>query len=152
MTAAQKIIETLKSDLKSSLPKSNPVYLQLVEIFPLQEITSATQHKLALMVIEKLIVLTNDDKKIDPAIQTFMTTLANLISDFERSEYKTVKISGSDMLAYLMDLQGLKQADLATELGGQPIVSSILNGTRDLNLRQIKALAKRFKVSADVFI
>ena len=56
------------------------------------------------------------------------------------------------MLAYLMDLQGLKQADLATELGGQPIVSSILNGTRDLNLRQIKALAKRFKVSADVFI
>ena len=86
MTAAQKIIETLKSDLKSSLPKSNPVYLQLVEIFPLQEITSATQHKLALMVIEKLIVLTNDDKKIDPAIQTFMTTLANLISDFERSE------------------------------------------------------------------
>ena len=128
------------------------MYLQLVEIFPLQQITSATQHKLALIVIERLIVLTNTDKKIDPVIQTFMVTLSNLISDFERNQYKTVKISGSDMLAYLMELQGLKQVDLTDELGGQSVVSSILSGARDLNLRQIKALAKRFKVSAELFI
>lgn len=126
--------------------------MQQVEIFPLQQITSATQHKLALIVIERLIVLTNTDKKIDPVIQTFMVTLSNLISDFERNQYKTVKISGSDMLAYLMELQGLKQVDLTDELGGQSVVSSILSGARDLNLRQIKALAKRFKVSAELFI
>ena len=51
-----------------------------------------------------------------------------------------------------MDLQGLTQSDLAKEVGGQPIVSKILKGERELNLRQIKALAKRFKVSPKVFI
>ncbi len=56
------------------------------------------------------------------------------------------------MLAYLMDIQGLKQTDLTKELGGQPIVSKILKGERELNLRQIKALAKRFKVSPELFI
>lgn len=56
------------------------------------------------------------------------------------------------MLAYLMNLQGLTQKDLAKEVGGQPIVSKILKGERDLNIRQVKALAKRFKVSPEVFI
>ncbi len=61
-------------------------------------------------------------------------------------------VSGAEMLAYLMDLQGLIQSDLAKELGGQPIVSKILKGERELNLRQVKALAKRFNVSPQVFI
>lgn len=63
-----------------------------------------------------------------------------------------MKISGSDMLAYLMELQGLTQIDLAKELGGQPIVSKILKGERELNIRQIKALSKRFKVVPEIFI
>jgi HTH-type transcriptional regulator/antitoxin HigA len=54
--------------------------------------------------------------------------------------------------AYLMELQGLNQTDLSKELGGQPVVSKILKGERELNLRQVKALAKRFKVSPEVFI
>ena len=41
---------------------------------------------------------------------------------------------------------------LAEELGGQSIVSTILNGKRELNTRQVKALAKRFNVSAAVFL
>lgn len=56
------------------------------------------------------------------------------------------------MLAYLMELQGLNQTDFSKELGGQPVVSKILKGERELNLRQVKALAKRFKVSPEVFI
>lgn len=51
-----------------------------------------------------------------------------------------------------MDLRELTQKDLAKEVDGQPIVSKILKGERDLNIRQIKALAKRFKVSPEVFI
>lgn len=56
------------------------------------------------------------------------------------------------MLAYLMYLQGLNQSDLAKEVGDQPIVSKILKSERELNLCQTKALAKRFKVSPQVFI
>jgi HTH-type transcriptional regulator/antitoxin HigA len=45
----------------------------------------------------------------------------------------------------------LKQKDLP-ELGSQGVVSEILSGKRELNLRQIKALSKRFNVPVSVFV
>jgi HTH-type transcriptional regulator/antitoxin HigA len=45
----------------------------------------------------------------------------------------------------------LKQTDL-TEIGSQGVVSEILNGKRELNIRQIKLLSKRFSASPSVFI
>ncbi len=152
MTAAKKIIESLKIELKSSLHKVDPNYLTLVEIFPLQPITSKSQHHVALKVIEKLITMMNEEKNSDSGIETYLKTLSELVSEYETNEYKSSNISGTEMLAYLMELQGLKQTDLAKELGGQPIVSKILRGERELNIRQIKALAKRFNVSAELFI
>ncbi len=152
MTAAKKIIDSLKLDLKSHTHKVDPTYLKLVEIFPLQQITSKTQHSLALKVVEKLITLLNAEVKAELGIETYLQTLSELVSDYEQKEYKSLNISGVDMLAYLMKLQGLTQTDLAKELGGQPIVSKILKGERELNLRQIKALSKRFKVTPDIFI
>jgi HTH-type transcriptional regulator/antitoxin HigA len=49
-----------------------------------------------------------------------------------------------------MEEHGLKQSDLP-EVGNQGVVSQILAGARELNVSQIIALAKRFKVSAGVF-
>jgi HTH-type transcriptional regulator/antitoxin HigA len=48
-------------------------------------------------------------------------------------------------LAFLMEQHGLRQSDLP-ELGPQSVVSEILSGKRAPNLRQVKALAKRFHV------
>ncbi|MCE7920859.1 MAG: hypothetical protein DCC59_16705 [Chloroflexi bacterium] len=45
----------------------------------------------------------------------------------------------------------MRAADLA-EIGSQGVVSEILNGKRELNVRQIRALAERFNVSAAVFV
>lgn len=55
------------------------------------------------------------------------------------------------VLKYFMEEQALKQVDLA-ELGSQGVVSEILNGRRELNLRQVKALSEQFNVPAAVFI
>lgn len=49
------------------------------------------------------------------------------------------------------EAHGLHQTDLP-EIGGQGVVSELLNGRRELNLRQIKALAARFKISPETFI
>lgn len=54
------------------------------------------------------------------------------------------------MLAYLMQEHGLTQAELP-EIGSQGVVSEILAGRRELNVRQIRALADRFHVSPAVF-
>jgi len=43
-------------------------------------------------------------------------------------------------------------AELGAELGGQPVVSAILNGKRSINARQASALASRFGVSPAAFI
>ncbi len=53
------------------------------------------------------------------------------------------------VLASLMEEHGLKQSDLP-KIGAQSVVSTVLAGKRHLNLRQVKALAKRFGVPLEV--
>ena len=53
------------------------------------------------------------------------------------------------VLAFLMAEHGLRQSELP-EIGSQGVVSEVLSGRRALNLRQVKALAKRFAVPMDV--
>lgn len=150
MSTARSLIDSLKTNVKLSSPKAGSTYLQIVELFPLQPIVSKGQHAVALKVVENLISYLNKAK--DDGAEMYLMTLAELIKDYERDRYKSSPVSGAEMLSYLMELQGLNQSDLAKELGGQSVVSKILKGERELNLRQIKALAKRFKVSPEVFM
>ena len=55
------------------------------------------------------------------------------------------------VLASLMQEHGLRQSDLP-EIGSQGVVSEVLAGKRALNARQVKALAQRFAVPADVLL
>lgn len=50
-----------------------------------------------------------------------------------------------------MEEHSLTQSDLP-EVGSQGVVSEILNGKRELNVRQIRKLAERFRVSTAVFV
>lgn len=55
------------------------------------------------------------------------------------------------VLASLMENHGLKQSELP-EVGSQGVVSEVLSGKRELNARQVAALAKRFGVAAELFL
>jgi HTH-type transcriptional regulator / antitoxin HigA len=79
-------------------------------------------------------------------------TLSTLIEAYDAEHHQLPEASGPDVLRWLMEQHGLSQADLKDELGGQGIVSEVLSGKRELNLRQIRALAKRFGVDAAAFI
>lgn len=81
----------------------------------------------------------------------FLDTLGTLIHAFEETNYPIPQVSGTEVLRYLLEEHGLRQADLP-EVGTQGVVSEILNGYRQLNVRQIQELAKRFHVSPAVFI
>lgn len=151
MSTAKKLIDTLMEDVKGTHQKVNPTYMKLVGVFPLQPIETKSQHEIALKLLGKLITYTNEEKADDGA-EVYLKTLTELVGDYERTQFKAPTTSGAEMLAYMMDLQGLNQTDLSKELGGQPVVSKILKGERELNLRQVRALAKRFKVSPEVFI
>ena len=79
-------------------------------------------------------------------------TLGELIGDFDDAHHPAKGVAPAEMLRFLMDQHGLKQADLAAQLGSQGVVSELLNGKRELNLRQMRALASRFGVPVSVFL
>ncbi len=54
-------------------------------------------------------------------------------------------------LKFLMEQHGIKQNDLH-EIGSQGVVSEILTGKRDINIRQVRALSERFGVSPATFV
>ncbi len=78
-------------------------------------------------------------------------TLGILIHAYEEKHYSMPKPGGAEMLRYLMEEHALAQSDLP-EVGSQGVLSEILTGKRELNVRQVRALSKRFHVSPAVFI
>ena len=87
----------------------------------------------------------------DHPMYEYLDTLGTLIYAYEETYYPMPPVSGAEVLRYLMEEHGLRQSDLP-EVGSQGVISEILSGKRDLNLRQIRELAKRFQVSPAVFI
>ena len=81
----------------------------------------------------------------------YLDTLGTIIHAYEEVHYSMPEASGEGVLAFLMAEHGLLQSDLP-EVGSQGVVSEILNGKRQLNVRQIRALAVRFHVSPAVFL
>ncbi|MFI4955664.1 MAG: type II toxin-antitoxin system HigA family antitoxin [Gammaproteobacteria bacterium] len=73
------------------------------------------------------------------------------IEAYENKQFAHQMGNGIDALKFLMRSHGLSQSDLP-EVGSQGVVSEILHGKRELNRRQIEALAKRFKVSSSTFL
>jgi HTH-type transcriptional regulator/antitoxin HigA len=84
-------------------------------------------------------------------LYTLLDTLGTLIHAYEEEHHPIPECSGVDVLRFLMDEHGLTQSDVL-EIGSQGVVSEVLRGKRELNIRQIRALAKRFQVSPAVFI
>ena len=84
-------------------------------------------------------------------LTSLMETIGSLIETYESQYIDEIEGDPIDTLNALMVEHGLKQSDLP-EIGSQGVVSEILSGKRQLNVRQIKILSKRFKVSPAFFI
>lgn len=85
------------------------------------------------------------------SLASLMETLGSLIESYEAQNTPEIEGNPLDALKTLMEEHGLKQSDLS-EIGSQGVVSEILVGKRQLNIRQMKLLSKRFNVSPIVFM
>ena len=74
-----------------------------------------------------------------------------LIEAYDAEHHALADASGLEVLKYLMEEHGLTQSDLP-EIGSQGVVSEVLRGKRELNVRQIEKLAARFHVSPAAFL
>ena len=84
-------------------------------------------------------------------LASLMETIGSLIETYESRYINEMEGNPTDALKALMEEHGLKQSNLS-EIGSQGVISEILSGKRQLNVRQIRMLSKRFKVSPAVFI
>lgn len=107
------------------------------------------QYNKAVKRLDKLIDKVSEKK--DPSIESLIDTMGTLIKDYEDRNVPEPEGDPLGSLRYLMEEHNLKQSDLK-ELGSQGVVSEILRGKRKLNIRQVRALSKRFNVSPAVFV
>lgn len=122
----------------------------LNKLVPLGPITSEKDYKRRMSVMDELLdrIGANETHRLMPLLDL----VTKEVEAYEAKQQAMPEATPAQALAFLMEEHNLKQADLAEELGGQSIVSAILNGKRELNTRQVKALAERFKVSPAVFL
>ena len=82
--------------------------------------------------------------------------LVKLIKDYEEETYNLKewsKTSPHELLQHLMEARGMKQVDLVGVLSpSKGLVSSIVNGKREISKAQAKKLGEIFNISASVFI
>jgi HTH-type transcriptional regulator/antitoxin HigA len=100
-------------------------------------------------ILENLLIETKGDER--HPIMGLVDIVGDLIEDYEAEKHPLPETTGVDALKFLMDQHGLKQCDL-TEIGSQGVVSEILAGKRELNVRQLRALSDRFGVSSATFL
>ena len=122
---------------------------QWIAIAPYLTITSDLEYERA---VERLNVLIDEiGTNEEHPLYSLLDTLGIIIEAYEQEHYEIPDCSGVEILLYFMGKHSLTQSDLP-EIGSQGVVSEIINGKRELNIRQIKALAERFKVSSSVFL
>ena len=120
-----------------------------VVVHPLLTIRDEREYDLAVERLNSLLDEIGTDER--HPLYGLLDTLGTLIRVYEEEHYSIPQISGAEMVRHFMEEYDLAQSDLP-EVGSQGVVSEVLNGKRELNVRQIRALAKRFRVSPAVFM
>ncbi len=131
----------------STIPRD--LYLHWKKIAPLLSIRNEREYDRAVVRLNELL----DEVGTDEAhpLYGLLDTLGTLVHAYEEAHLPMPQAGGAEVLHYLMEEHGLTQSELP-EVGSQGVVSEILSGKRELNVRQVRALAQRFHVSPAAFV
>lgn len=137
-----------KTKSRKAAGNRRDTYMELVQWFPLKTIKNEEEHEEAAKVISELI-----GRDLDVGAGDYLDALVVLVNKYEDEHHAIDEsMTPQEALRYLMEVNGLKQADVGRIIGSEPAVSMFLRGDRDLSKAQIKKLAARFKVEASVFL
>ena len=135
--------------LAKYIHEANADYRRIRRRIPLGPLRTEAEYHRAVAVLDDIIdEIGGDDSH---PLADLAETLALAIEAYENHHMRIQDVTGSAILRTLVEEHGLTQSDLP-EIGSQGVVSEILSGKRDLNVRQIGKLAARFGVSPLLFI
>lgn len=117
-------------------------------VIPLRPIRTEAEYDKAVNALNQLLDVGAGDEA--HPLADLVATLGEIIGDYDDAHYPNGDVTPSAMLRFLMEQHNLTQSDLP-EVGTQGVVSEILRGIRDLNIRQIKAVSARFNINPAAF-
>jgi HTH-type transcriptional regulator / antitoxin HigA len=124
-------------------------YTALNASIPLRRLRNEKDYKKAISALNDLMDagVANENHPLSD----LLGLLGELVGAYEDARLRRQHATPADVLRLLMDQHGITQSGLP-EIGSQGVVSELLAGKRNLNVRQVQKLAKRFSVSPAVFL
>ena len=120
----------------------------LAKVLP-RVITSNQEHERLLAEVE---ILMDKGEHRTAEEDAALELMVRLIQNYEEEHHPLPNPSPEEMLVYLMERRGLKQADLLPIFKSRGYISDVINGKRAISKAHARQLAGFFKVSADLFI
>jgi len=124
-------------------------YRRLRDVVPVGPLRSRREHQKAVRALDAILDAIGEDER--HPLADLAEALGVFIERYESEHVRLPDAAPPEVLRFLMAQHGLRQADLP-EVGSQGVVSEVLAGRRQLNARQVRALAARFAVSPAVFL
>lgn len=91
-------------------------------------------------------------KGLDEQEFDYLDILSDLVHTYEAKTDPLPDLDPVEALRYLLEENGITQAQLAEQTGlASTTISEILNGRRSISAKARKALAERFKVDPSLF-
>jgi HTH-type transcriptional regulator/antitoxin HigA len=125
-------------------------YSQLLAEARPARIRSEKENERMLAEIERL--MDKREGNLSPEEEALFDLVGFLVEDFESRTYPIPDAPPFEILQFLMEQRGLKQADLVPILGTRGHVSDIVNGKHGISKLHAKQMGEFFHVSAEVFL
>jgi HTH-type transcriptional regulator/antitoxin HigA len=120
----------------------------LAKVLP-RVITTDEEHERMLAEVETLM---DKGERRTAEEDAALELMVCLVKDYEEEHHPLADPTPQEMLVYLMEQRGLKQADLLPIFKSRGYVSDVINAKRGISKIHARQLAGFFKVSASLFI
>jgi HTH-type transcriptional regulator / antitoxin HigA len=125
-------------------------YIELIKRLPLAPIRSRKQFDTAIKLMKELCYR---NLSLSHSEKDYLYVLSNLIIEYEKEHLDPPgKVTPVEALKYLMEVNNLKQSDLAPIVGHKSNLSAFLHGKRGLSKINAVRLGEYFKVSPALFL
>ncbi len=125
-------------------PRMQRSWTQVSDLFKIQ---NEQDYDLAVERLNTLLDEVGTDER--HPLYSLLDTLGTVLHAWEEQHHAMPEFGGADVLRFFMEEHNLSQLP---EVSSQGVVSEVLGGKRELSVRQIRALSKRFGVSPSVFV
>lgn len=125
-------------------------YMTLIREFPLVPLRAKSDLEQAVSVMKRLAYRRSS---LSSGEADYLTVLGDLIAQYEKRLPRLAEeMTPQEALTFLMEANGLAQADLVEYVGHKSNLSAFLSGNRGLSKRAASRLAEYFKVSPALFL